>query len=111
MPTLPGPVGRRAFRPFLLTVVGIIAGLDQLLAGGVAVMSGTRAYVGGESLWAKGQKDAYAALLRYAETRNPEDFARYETAIAIPMGDHRARLALLAPTLDWQQAREGFLQG
>src|SRR5262249_38297462 len=111
MPTASGLDARRAFRPLFLTIVGIIAVLDLLLAAGIGVIAGTRAYVGGESSWAKGQKDAYAALLRYAETRDPTDFARYEHAIAVPLGDHRARTALLAPALNWKEAREGLLQG
>jgi two-component system cell cycle sensor histidine kinase/response regulator CckA len=101
---------RRAFRP-VLTLLGIIGGLDLLLLGGMSVVAGTRAYVAGESMWAKGQKDAYSALLRYAETREPVEHARYERAVAIPLGDRRARLALAERRLDWREARDGLLQG
>ena len=64
-----------------------------------------------ESLWAKGQKDAIAELRRFAQTRDPGDYARYERAIAVPLGDHRARLALEQPQLDWNAASEGLLAG
>jgi hypothetical protein len=53
---------RRVFRPVVLTVVGMVAALEAPLVGGLQVLSATRAYVAGESLWAKGQKGSIAAL-------------------------------------------------
>ena len=45
------------------------------------VLSGVRAYVGGEGLWSKGQKDAVYALNRYLDSRDPADFHRFEQAM------------------------------
>ncbi len=102
---------RRVFRPVILTLFGIVAGLDLLLLGGLEIVSATRAYVGGESMWAKGQKDSIAALLRYTESGDPADYARYERAIAIPLGDRRARIALEQREFDSAVAREGLIAG
>jgi len=97
MSSVSAVAARRVFRPIVLTVVAMVAALDVLLVGGLEVLSAARAYVGGESLWAKGQKESVAALRRYPETRDPSDYARYERAIAVPPGDHRARLVLDQP--------------
>lgn len=71
-------------------------------AGGrsLYVLSAVRSYVGGESLWSKGQKDAIYYLTLYADSRADEDFRRYEEAIAIPLGDREMRLALDQPDPD-----------
>lgn len=47
--------------PFVAVVL-----LQALIGGGsLFILSGVRAYVGGESLWSKGQKDAIHYLQRY----------------------------------------------
>lgn len=80
--------------PFIVVVL-----LQAMLAGGsLYVLSAVRSYVGGESLWSKGQKDAIYYLTLYADSRADEDFRRYEEAIAIPLGDREMRLALTSPT-------------
>ncbi|MFW5282822.1 EAL domain-containing protein [Pseudomonas aeruginosa] len=78
--------------PFIVVVL-----LQAMLAGGsLYVLSAVRSYVGGESLWSKGQKDAIYYLTLYADSRADEDFRRYEEAIAIPLGEgSRALLRLL----------------
>ena len=93
--------------PFLLTIAG---GLLLALMS-MELMSAGRAYVSGESLWSKGQKNAVLHLGEYALTCNPVDFRRYEQALAVPKGDRIARLALSQPEPDRVRAREGFLQG
>lgn len=82
--------------PFIVVVL-----LQAMLAGGsLYVLSAVRSYVGGESLWSKGQKDAIYYLTLYADSRADEDFRRYEEAIAIPLGDREMRLALDQPDPD-----------
>ena len=75
------------------------------------LLSSVRAYVGGESQWSKGQKDATHFLNVYAQTRNENDYQRYLKTIAAPLGDHRARLALEQAKPDLETARQGFLDG
>ena len=74
-------------------------------------LNSVRSYVHGESLYAKGQKDAVISLLRYAQSNNADDFLKFEEYIKIPLGDNRARVALEKDPPDLQSAREGFLQG
>ncbi|MGH8458062.1 MAG: PAS domain S-box protein, partial [Nevskiales bacterium] len=75
------------------------------------IASGVRAYVGGEGLWSKGQKDAVYYLSRYALTRDEQDHLKYQQAISIPLGDRNARLELLKPEYDYAVVERGFIEG
>jgi diguanylate cyclase (GGDEF)-like protein/PAS domain S-box-containing protein len=77
----------------------------------IGVMAAGRAYVGGEGLWSKAQKEAVYALLRYATYRDPKDHQVYRDALLVPLGDRQARLELEKPNPDLQVAAKGFLQG
>ena len=92
--------------PFLI-VVALLAALGATSA---EILSAVRAYVGAESLWSKGQKDAIHHLATYAESHDPIDFQKYLTAVAIPLGDRTARLELQRPNPNRQVARRGFLE-
>ncbi|TPM98733.1 EAL domain-containing protein [Mesorhizobium sp. B2-3-3] len=74
-------------------------------------LSAVRAYVGGESQWSKGQKHAIYFLSLYADTGNEDFFSEYRAAVAVPLADRSARLALEQPQPDIEAARAGFLQG
>ena len=93
--------------PFLMAIVLLCA----LSYFGNAAMTAVRAYIGGESRWSKGQKDAYFHLERYGETFAEADFDAYLRAIEIPLGDHAARVALEQAPPDLAAARSGFLTG
>ncbi|KAF1071264.1 MAG: Cyclic di-GMP phosphodiesterase PdeB [Pseudomonas citronellolis] len=93
--------------PFIVVV--LLQGL--IGSGSLYLLSGVRAYVGGESLWSKGQKDAIHYLQRYAETHEPADYARYLAAIAIPLGDRQLRSAMAEDPPDYASARQGILAG
>ena len=82
-----------------------------LALASLEVLAAVRAYVEGESRYAKGQKDAQLHLLRYARDRRAEDRAAFLAAIAVPLGDRIAREALQATPPDPGRARAGFLQG
>ncbi|MDW9405297.1 EAL domain-containing protein [Pseudomonas soli] len=93
--------------PFVAVVV------FQVLLGSLSLyaLSAVRAYVAGESLWSKAQKDAIYYLNLYADDRDPLTYARYRRAILVPQGDHSLRLALDRPEPDLEAARQGVLQG
>ncbi len=93
--------------PFLVAVA-LLAALGM---GSAEVLSALRAYVGGESQWSKGQKDAVYHLTRYARSHDAADHRLYVAAIAIPLGDRRARIELERPQPDRAVAREGFRAG
>src|SRR6185503_13549707 len=51
-------------------------------------------------------------LVRYARSADQRDYRLFQNAIAIPLGDHRARLELeRRPDFDEAAARQGFLDG
>ena len=70
-----------------------------------------RAYVGGEGLWAKAQKDAIRNLEHYAVSRDEADYQIYWHLIQVPLGDRIARMELQKENPDMDVARGGFLQG
>ncbi|TIT76446.1 MAG: PAS domain S-box protein, partial [Mesorhizobium sp.] len=74
--------------PFIVVV------LIQALVASLSLytLSAVRAYVGGESQWSKGQKQAIYFLSLYADTGKPEYFREYRQAIAVPLADRSARL-------------------
>ncbi|WP_287879781.1 EAL domain-containing protein [Aquitalea sp.] len=91
--------------------VTIVAALLLVSVFSLNVLSTIRAYVGGEGLWSKAQKDAIYYLSRYAASRSEQDFHAYKSAIAIQLGDRQARLALDRASPDLELARAGLLQG
>jgi signal transduction histidine kinase len=93
--------------PFL-AVVALLAGVA---VASVDTLSAVRAFVGGESLWSKGQKDAGHHLERYISSRDGLDYQRFQEALAVPLGDHQARTALEQDPPDLEAARRGFLAG
>ena len=94
-----------------LVFAGIVAAALGVMETSLKITNSVRGYVRGEGLWARGQKDATIALQRYAHTRDESDYADAMTHLEVNFGDHRARLALLAPDLDREAATEGFLKG
>jgi diguanylate cyclase (GGDEF)-like protein/PAS domain S-box-containing protein len=102
-----GPRLLRVTWPFLLIVVVLVL----LASESLKIVSASRAYVGAESLWSKAQKEAVYSLFRYAQSHAEADYAAYRAAIAVPMGDHRARQELERSDPDLAVAREGFIAG
>ncbi len=99
---------------FVLLAAGfsvVIVLLAALSYGGFWVLSGSRAYVHGESQWTKAQKQAVIQLLEYAKTGNEAHMDAFRKAIAVTLGDRRARLELGSPDPDYQVVRLGFLAG
>ena len=92
-------------------LVGAVLILLGLSYETMSIMSSTRAYVNGESLWSKGHKDSVFHLIQYARTSDPADYERFQEAIKVPLGDQIARLNLDGPDPDRAVARAGFLQG
>src|SRR5471030_1005868 len=99
----------------LYFVVGIMAVLicGELLTLRFAMgtLSAVRAFVGGEGLWSKAQKNPAFKLQRYGVTRNEIDFANFLEYLKVPEGDHRARIELGKAVPDLAIVRQGFLDG
>ena len=93
--------------PFLVIVIILL----MLSAESMSILVAARSYSEGESLWSKGQKRAMFSLLRYTETRAESDYYSYREAIAVPMGDQKARLELEKADPDFAAAWQGFIEG
>ncbi len=102
--------------PWKLTlIIGLfcidVVGLLSLGYFGMEVLSSARAYVGGESLWSKAQKQAVMHLGRYAWSGKENEYQAFLSALEFPLGDRQARLALEKPKPDLSAAATGFLRG
>ncbi|SED51072.1 PAS domain S-box-containing protein/diguanylate cyclase (GGDEF) domain-containing protein [Rhizobiales bacterium GAS188] len=112
--TAPASVKHRVRHRLLRLVLPFVAviALQALLACvSLETLSAVRAYVGGEGLWSKGQKDAIHFVTLYSKTGDEQYFRRFQAAIAIPLADRAARLALEQRPPDLIAARDGFLGG
>lgn len=74
------------------------------------VMDSVRAYVRGEGLYAKAQKEATYELFRYLESGESSTFLQFQKNLEIPIGDRLAREALQLPAPDLAIAYRGFAQ-
>ena len=92
---------------FLIVVIALL-GLSYLT---IEYLSAARAYVGGEGLWSKAQKQAVRELLLYSTSRSEGDFEAYQKALLVPLGDKQARLELEKSVPDMNLVRIGLLQG
>ena len=99
----------------LYFTVGIMALLIVIelivLFFSIHTLSSVRAYVGGEGLYSKAQKDGVYQLLKYARTHDEADYTRFLGFMKVNLGDHKARMALSKPNPDFDSARAGFLEG
>ncbi len=75
------------------------------------ILSGVRAYVGGEGLWSKAEKRAVLSLTEYAISHAESDYQQYLAEIAVPAGDKQARLQLERLSPDMALVQQGFVQG
>jgi len=99
----------------LYFTVGIMALLIAIelvvLFFSINTLSSVRAYVGGEGLWSKAQKDGLYQLLRYARTHDEADYQQFQEYLKVNLGDHKARLELSKPDPDLDTVRVGFIEG
>jgi len=101
----------RRYWPTVAMLVGMTT-LQVSVAGfSLYLLSGVRAYVTGESLYSKGQKDAQILLLDYAEFHREADYLSLQRALAVPIADRIAREELQKPDPDLEVARQGFIDG
>ncbi|HEY0800567.1 MAG TPA: EAL domain-containing protein, partial [Steroidobacteraceae bacterium] len=75
------------------------------------VLSSVRAYVGGESLWSKAQKDAVFHLQNYAGNHSAEELGKFRSDIAIPLADHEARVEMDASNPNFEKVQRSFMLG
>ncbi len=99
----------------LYFTVGIMATLIALELGAlifsINTLSSVRAYVSGEGLWSKAQKDAMYQLLRYSRTHDEADYEKFKEFMKVSGGDHKTLVELNKPNPDMEVARQGFIEG
>ncbi len=104
------PVSRK-LALILWVFVTVVIVLLILSYQAIETLSAARAYVGGEGLWSKAQKEAVLSLVRYATSHAKEDYQRYQQALQTPLGDKQARLELEKESPNLKMVYDGFLQG
>jgi two-component system cell cycle sensor histidine kinase/response regulator CckA len=104
------PIGRK-LQIIVGVFVAIVICVFCLGALRSEILSGVRAYVGGEGLWSKAQKRAVLSLTKYSSSHVESDYQQYLLEIAVPEGDKQARLQLERLTPDMAVVQRGFVQG
>lgn len=108
------PHPRELWQPYVAFValsLVVISLLATMAVTSVNVLGALRAYVGGESLWSKARNDAVQHLRDFAVTRNQADFAAFEEALKLPLGDQQAREEMLRSEPDLTLVRQGLIAG
>jgi PAS domain S-box-containing protein len=97
---------------FTMGIMAVLIALELVTLGfAIRTLSSVRAFVGGEGLWSKAQKDAIYHLERYGHTRNEADYLQYIEFMSVPGGDYKARLELEKPDPDLEKVYAGFIEG
>lgn len=99
----------------LYFTVGIMAMLIALELGvlifSINTLSSVRAYVTGEGLWSKAQKDAMYHLMRYGYSHDEADYKKFLEFMKVPQGDHRTLFQLAKEEPDMKIAKQGLIDG
>lgn len=100
----------------LYIVVGVMAFLvmSELLTMLFAMntLSTARAFVNGESLWSKSQKEAVISLYDYARTKDPAYYQKFFRVLDVILGDRAGRYEILEnDPYNFEIVRDGFLRG
>lgn len=99
----------------LYGIVGVMALLiaSELLTlmFAMSTLSSVRAFVAGEGVWTKAQKDAIHCLYQYALTGDDRLYLEFKENLKINDGDHIALLALSKKDFDHEEASRGFIMG
>ncbi len=99
----------------LYIVVGLMAFLITLelftLKYTVNILSAVRAFVGGEGLWSKAQKNALLDLQSYIIFRDEKYHNSFIQQLEVPLGDREARKELMRSQPDLPKIYEGFIKG
>ena len=93
-------------------LIVIVIALQTLLGAlSIDVLASVRAFVGGESIWSKAQRDAVAHLNEYLRTRSEAEHVAFLVDIAIPLADRRAREQMDRSGYDEAVVAHAFIAG
>jgi len=74
-------------------------------------LSANRAFISGESEWAKAQKDATISLLQYVKTEDERYYDSYRRSLQVINGDRMSRMELAKEDPDLRRIKRGFIMG
>ena len=104
------PIARKLY--FTVGIMALLIAIELLtLRFAINTLSALRAYVQGEGLWSKAQKDAVYQLMKYGRTKKFDDYLKFQSYMRVPLGDHKARVELQKQNPDLEIIRKGFLEG
>ena len=99
----------------LYIVVGVMACLIiaelLVLRFSMDKLSAVRAFIYGEGIWSKAQKNAVFSLERYGRNGDEKDYEDFLEDLKIIDGDHLARVGLESPHPDLEAVHQSFIQG
>src|SRR5450432_4470905 len=104
------PIAKKLY--FTVGIMALLIAVELVvLFFSINTLSSVRAYVGGEGLWSKAQKDAIYQLRTYGITHNEADYRKFREFMKVPEGDHITRIELSKKDPDIKIARQGFIDG
>jgi len=96
--------------PVLIVFICVLTIQLSIAIISIDLMSAVRAYMTGEGLYSKAQKEAHLHLLEYTRSFSERDYDRFLAYLAVPRGDRIAREALQRPSPDLELATQGLTQ-
>lgn len=109
------PSGSPALDRKLLSVtwpmVAIAVLMLALCIASLSILSSIRAFVNGEGMWSKAERQAIAELHQYAHTGSPDRYQRFRAELAVNLEDHAARLELQSSSPNYLSAEREFIAG
>jgi hypothetical protein len=104
------PIAKKLY--FTVGIMALLISVELFaLFFSLNTLSSLRAYVGGEGLWSKAQKDAVFHLYKYGVSRTHDDYLLFQDFMKVPVGDGKTRQELQKEIPDMGVARQGFLEG
>jgi diguanylate cyclase (GGDEF)-like protein/PAS domain S-box-containing protein len=92
-------------------LIVITALMLSLCVASLSVLSSLRAYVQGEGMWSKSERQAIAELRAFSTTGDEAAFRRFQVEIGVPLADRVARLELERAAPDYAVARRAIEAG
>ena len=97
---------------FAMGVMALLIAVELFtLLFSVNTLSSVRAFVGGEGLWSKAQKDAIYNLRKYASSGKEADYQEFLYFMKVPLGDRKTRMEMAKANPDINVLRNGFIEG
>ncbi len=83
----------------------------SMCVASLSLLSSIRAFVNGEGMWSKAERQAIAELREYTSSGDPDNYQRFRAELAVNLGDHVARMQLQSPSPNYDLAAFGFIAG